>query len=98
MARKVNLATEIVQRAQSMYPDYLKSAVDYIGANPPYGKKVVSPQTRDKQIARMLPQDIAALAATDPQAYMKTVERLQELQQRASTSEPLPAPDAYEGD
>lgn len=96
MSPKVNQATSIVQRAQQMYPQYLQAAVNSIGVNPPYGKKVVSAETRDKQILAMTPQDHAALAQTDPQQYMKTQERLQTLQQRAAERGPLPGQDTFE--
>lgn len=96
MRQKMNVATRIVQRAQQMYPPRLNAAVNYIGTNPPYGKKIVDSRTRDKQILQMLPQDLEQLAVTDPQTYMKTQERLQVLQQRASDQEPLPAPDQFE--
>jgi hypothetical protein len=96
MRQKVNMATAIVQRAQQMYPQRLSSAVEMIGVNPPYGKKVVDARTRDDQIVRLLPADLAALAQTNPQEYMKTQERLQVLQQRASAQGPLPAQGTFE--
>ena len=96
MKQKVNQMTAIVQRAQQMYPERLEAAVNALGVNPPYGKKVVDSRTRDNQIVRMLPADLQALAQSDPQQYMKTQERLQVLQQRAAGEAPLPAQGDFE--
>jgi hypothetical protein len=97
MKRKVNLATEIVQRAQRAYPAVLDGVVNYIG-QPPYGKEVVGRQTSDNRLVRMLPDELQALAASDPKAYMDAQQRLETLRERAATREPLPGADAFEGE
>lgn len=96
MKQRMNQMTAIVQRAQQLYPDRLEAAVNALGVNPPYGKKVVDSRTRDKQILSMPPDQLAALAQSDPQQYMKTQERLQVLQQRAAGEAPLPGRDTFE--
>lgn len=97
MTRKVNMMTDIVQRAQAMYPGRLQAAVQYIG-QPAYGKKIVDRRTSDAALVRMLPDQIAALAQTDPKTYMDSQERLSTLRQRAAGMPPLPAPGDYEGE
>lgn len=96
MKQKVNQMTAIVQRAQQMYPERLEAAVNALGVNPPYGKKVVDSRTRDRQILSMPQDQLAALAQSDPQQYMKAQERLQALQQRAAGEAPLPGRDTFE--
>ena len=97
MKRRVNIATEIVQRAQRSYPTVLKGVVDYIG-NPPYGKEVVARRTSDQRLVRMLPDELQALAASDPKAYMDAQQRLETLRERAADREPLPGAGAFEGE
>ena len=91
------MPTAIVQAAQKRYPQMLNAAVEHIGIDPPYGKEKIDPRTRDNQLVRMLPDQIQALAQTDPKAYMNAQERLSTLRERAAGEPPLPSPDAYEG-
>jgi len=96
MKRKMNTMTAIVQMAQKQYPVQLKAAVDHIGIDPPYGKEKIDPRTRDARLVRMLPEDLQALAQSDPKAYADASDRLAVLRQRAAQETASPAPDAYE--
>lgn len=98
MRRKVSMPTAIVQRAQQMYPGRLQTAVDYIGTDPPYGKRVITRQAADNQLVRMLPTQLLALARSDPQAYQNATKRLVELREKASQQDPLPEQGAFEGE
>lgn len=90
--KKNNPATDIVTRAQGEYPKYLKSVVNYFG-NVPYGQKAVSPGAADKRLLSMSPQDMAQLAAADPNAAAAAQKRLTQLNEKA---QPLPGQDTFE--
>lgn len=97
MSRKMNPATSIVQRAQGMYPKYLKSVVNYFG-DVPYGQQRVSQKTADQRLARMSPEEMAQLAMTDPVQALTAQRRLQTLQERSQSDAPLPAQGEFEGE
>ena len=97
MNRKVSMPTAIVQRAQQLYPERLQGAVDYLGTNPPYGKERITRAKADNQLVRMLPDQLQALAQSDPKAYMDAQQRLATLQDKSTNQEPLPAQGAFEG-
>ena len=96
MRAKVNKMTATVQQAQAMYPGRLAAAVDYIG-QPAYGKQQIDRRTADNQLVRMLPDQLQALAQTDPQAYTNAQDRLATLRERAADQESLPGQGTYEG-
>lgn len=92
--RRENLPTTIVRRAQQLYPERLKGAVEYIGT-PQYGQKLVDRKTADNQLVRMLPEQLQQLAMTDPQKYQQSMDRLTTLRENHA---PLPGGGGYEGD
>lgn len=93
---KMNPATNIVTKAQASYPKVLKSVTSYFGTVP-YGQQKVSAQTADRNLAAMLPEQFAQMAATDPRAALAGQARLQELNDRAQDQPPLLAQGTYEG-
>lgn len=98
MRQRANLMTDIVQRAQKMYPERLQQTIDQLSGGIPYGKERIDQRTYDKRVARMTEDDLTTLAQSDPLAYMDAVDRLRVLRSRASQDEPQIAPDAYEGE
>ena len=94
--KKVSMPTAIVQAAQKRYPQILSAAVQHIGVDPPYGKQKVTSQTYDNQLVRMLPDQLAQLAQTDPAAAQSANARIATLRQKAAGQIPLPAQDSYE--
>lgn len=91
---KPNPATQAVQMAQARYPKLLASVVGYFGPTP-YGVEVVDQRTADRRLAKMTPDDMANLAATNPQAAESAAERIQVLDARRAALPPLPAQDEY---
>ncbi len=85
---KMSPATEIVQRAQALYPDYLKSVKAYFG-DTPYGKVVVDPRTADKRLTQMSPENLYALSLSDPVAAEQAAQRIEVLDARAAALPPM---------
>jgi len=83
---KVSRATQVVLDARKKYPEVLKGVVSHLG-NPPYMKEKLDYRTRDKQLLQMTPDEMIALARTDPAAAEEAAQRIHELEQKAP---PLP--------
>ncbi len=96
--KKVSMPTAIVQAAQKRYPQILAAAVQHIGVDPAYGKQKISSQSYDNQLVRMLPDQLAALAQTDPQAYGEAQQRLADIRQKNDAEPKIPGQGQYEGD
>ncbi len=94
MTKAVNPATDVVLRAQHMYPKALKSVVAYFGPVP-YGKVQVDPRTADRRLLQMQPEQMAQLAATDPQAALAATARIKQLETRVS-ARPAPPTDDFQ--
>ena len=93
--RKVSPATEIVQRAQFLYPDRVASVKAYFGEIP-YGKELVSPRTADKRLTQMTPEDLFALSMTNPIAAEQAAQRIESLDARAAALPHLPGEADFE--
>lgn len=92
---KVNPATAAVQRAQRTYPKSIAAVRAYMGPIP-YGKEIVSPETADRRLLSMTPEDMAQLAMTDPATAESAAMRIQQLETRAAARPPLPAQDDWQ--
>lgn len=86
--RKVSPATEIVQRAQILYPGNLASVKAYFGSTP-YGKTEVSPRTADKRLTEMAPDQMYQLSIQDPVAAEQAAARIATLDARAAALPPV---------
>lgn len=84
---KVSPATEIVRRAQSLYPERLASVKAYMG-DIPYGKQLVSPRTADKRLVEMTPDALYQLSIQDPVAAEQAAQRIATLDARAAALPP----------
>lgn len=98
MSRKMSLPTAIVMAAQRQYPKMLAAAVAHIGVDPPYGKEKIDSRTYDQRLVRMLPEQLAAMAQSDPQGAQQAQQRLGSLQERADSETPLPGQGTWEGE
>lgn len=86
--RKVSTPTEIVQRAQFLYPQRLESVKSYFGSTP-YGKTEVSPRTADKRLTEMTPDSMYALSLQNPVAAEQAAQRIATLDARAAALPPV---------
>ena len=83
----VSQATAAVLMARARYPKILEAIVHKVNAPAPYMKEKIDYRARDKQLLMMGPDEMIALARTDPAAAEAAAARIAELEARA---EPLP--------
>lgn len=81
---KQSIADDIVARARKRYAEVLPSVTAYLG---PTGTPTPA-ATVDRQVARMTPQDVVSLAASDPAAAEQAARRMEVIDARASTAPP----------
>jgi len=79
--------TQAVLMARKKYPDILGSVVAKLNTPAPYMKQKLDPRTVDQRLLRMTPDDMIALARTDPAAAEEAAARIAELEAKAP---PLP--------
>src|SRR5687768_13060056 len=84
---RVSQITEAVLMARKKYPKVLEGVVAKLNSPAPYMKQKLDPRTADRRLSTMSPDDMIALARTDPAAAEAAAARLFELEQKAP---PLP--------
>lgn len=94
--QKVSPATQTVLDARALYVKRLRETVQQYGAIP-YMKQRVDTRTADRQTAMMSPEDLMAMAQTNPAQAEATAKRAEELRIRAEQNPPpFSAPGAFE--
>lgn len=93
---KVSAATQTVLDARALYVKRLRETVQTYGAIP-YMHQRVDTRTADRQTAMTTPEDLMAMAQTDPQRAEATAKRAEELRVRAEQNPPpFSAPGEFE--
>lgn len=92
---KMSLPTQAVLDARKKYPDVLKSVASYFG-EVPYMTQRMDSRAADKKLVQMTPEQMTALAQSDPAGAEQAAARIQTLQARQAGQPPLPAQDTYE--
>lgn len=92
---RVNLLTSVVLgAAERLERDAEAAAKAY--AKPGFMKREVDPRTLDRHVQRMSAEDMAELAARDPDEAEELARRRNLLDQRAATRVPPPGEAEYE--
>lgn len=93
---KVSPATQIVLDTRALYVKRLREVVKHYGAIP-YMQQRVDTRTADRQTAMMTPEDLMAMAQTNPAQAEAIAKRAEELRVRAEQNPPpFSAPGEYE--
>jgi len=93
---KVSLATQTVLDSRALYVKRLRETVQQYGQIP-YMHQKVDTRTADRQAAMMTPEDLMAMAQTNPAQAEATARRAEELRVKAEQNPPpFSAPGNFE--
>lgn len=87
---KVNQLTKVVLAARAAYPKNLDAILGTLTSPAPYMKQAIDQRTMDRQLRSMSPEDMAAVAQTDPNLAESYAKRIHELTVSAPPVADLP--------